>query len=404
MKMRVLWAVGSLGLTLLFGTCVQANDSAISGVSGTPGNLKAVQLTGEHKSVRMVREEIVMTIGRNDYVTDAHFVFRNDGPATTVRMGFPESSGGDSNFEELKTKTPFREFETWVDGRKVVAWRMIAESNPDDFEFEAFWVKSVPFKRGQTRNVRVRYRSPLGTSTADSFVAYSFTGGNWKGKVDESVLLLKFQIPGTYLLLPVDDRLGNYTRTNKRNAIEFRWRNWQAQADFSFRYLRTLPGTLMRAWTVEELGQDSSTYPQVETKVIRGSGKFDPWQADVAWPPSVLLRDGRAYIQFRHLADALIADWEELNRGRKIVYGPGVQVQGKRASAPTYRVPNGRIVVEEGSRTAQVAARSIALPAAPFRAGGVLYVPLAPLMEAMGGKALVNTKTHRFFLDFGAVG
>ena len=402
--MRVLWAVGSLGLTLLFGTCVQANDSAISGVSGTPGNLKAVQLTGEHKSVRMVREEIVMTIGRNDYVTDAHFVFRNDGPATTVRMGFPESSGGDSNFEELKTKTPFREFETWVDGRKVVAWRMIAESNPDDFEFEAFWVKSVPFKRGQTRNVRVRYRSPLGTSTADSFVAYSFTGGNWKGKVDESVLLLKFQIPGTYLLLPVDDRLGNYTRTNKRNAIEFRWRNWQAQADFSFRYLRTLPGTLMRAWTVEELGQDSSTYPQVETKVIRGSGKFDPWQADVAWPPSVLLRDGRAYIQFRHLADALIADWEELNRGRKIVYGPGVQVQGKRASAPTYRVPNGRIVVEEGSRTAQVAARSIALPAAPFRAGGVLYVPLAPLMEAMGGKALVNTKTHRFFLDFGAVG
>ena len=404
MKRTAMRTVGFLALALWFGTAVQANDSAISGVSGTPGNLKAVQLTGEHKSVRMVREEIVMTIGRDDYLAEAHFVFRNEGPATTVRMGFPESSGGDSDFAELKKKTPFKEFKTWVDGREFAAQRMVSESNPDDFQFEAFWVKSVPFKRGQTRDVRVRYRSPLGTSTADSFVAYSFTGGNWKGKVDESVLLLKFQVPGTYLLLPVGDQLGNYTRTNKKDAVEFRWRNWQAQADFSFRYLRTLPGTLMRAWTIEELGQDSTTYPKVETKVIRGSGKFDPWQADVAWPPSALLRDGRAYIQFRHLSDAIRDDWESLNWGRKVVYGPALQVQGKRASAPLYRVPNTRIVVQEGSRTAQVSGRNVTLPAAPFRAGGVLYVPVAPLMQAMGGKALVNTKTHRFHLDFGAVG
>jgi|GEM_PF-1593236 len=404
MKKRVFGTVVNLALALLLGTCAQANDSAISGVSGTPGNLKAVQLTGEHKSVRMVREEIVMTIGRSDYLTEAHFVFRNDGPVTTVRMGFPESSGGDADFDQLKKKTPFKEFKTWVDGREIKAQRLVAESNPDDFQFEAFWVKSVPFKRGQTRDVRVRYRSPLGGSTDGDFVAYSFTGGNWKGKVDESVLRLKFTVPGTYRLFPIGDDMGKYSRTERGNEIIYRWKNWQAEADFSLRYLRTLPGTLMRAWTVAELNEVNNDRPQLQQKTVRGNGVFDVWKAEANWPPSALLRDGRAYIQFRHLSDAIRDDWENLNWGRKVVYGPALKVEGKRASAPLYRVPNTRIMVEEGSRTAQVSGHSVALPAAPFRAGGVLYVPVAPLMQAMGGKALVNTKTHRFHLDFGAVG
>ncbi len=404
MKNRALGTVGSVALALLLSTCVQANDSAISGVSGTPGNLRAVQLTGEHKSVRMVREEIVMTIGRNDYLTEAHFVFRNDGPATTVRMGFPESSGGDSDFDTLKKRTPFKEFQTWVDGREITATRLIAQHNPDDFEFEAFWVKSVPFKRGQTRDVRVRYRSPLGGSTDGDFVAYSFTGGNWKGKVDESVLRLKFAVPGTYRLFPIGDDMGKYTRSDRDNEIVYRWKNWQAQSDFSLRYLRTLPGALMRAWTAAELNEVNNDRPILTQKTVRGSGAFDAWKAEANWPPSALLRNGRAYIQFRHLSDAIRDDWESLNWGRKVIYGPGLKMQGKRVSVPLYRVPNTQIVVEEGSRTALVSGRSITLPAAPFRAGGVLYVPVAPLMQAMGGKALVNTKTHRFFLDFGAVG
>src|SRR5690606_38790314 len=174
--------------TLFASTRACANDSAISGTSGTPGNLKATQLAGEHKTIRMVREQIVMTLGRSEYVTDAHFVFRNDGPATTVKMGFPEGAGGDSDFANLKKKTSFKEFKAWVDGREIKAMRMIADANEDDFTLDALWVKTVPFQRGQTRNVRVRYRSPLGTSTDGDFVFYDFTGGNWKGKVDESTL------------------------------------------------------------------------------------------------------------------------------------------------------------------------------------------------------------------------
>src|SRR3546814_9692068 len=60
-------------------------------------------------------------------------------PISTVRMGFPESSGGDADFGRLKTHTSFKEFKTWVDGGEVAAQRMVAHSNEDDFQFEAFW-------------------------------------------------------------------------------------------------------------------------------------------------------------------------------------------------------------------------------------------------------------------------
>src|SRR5580658_3484003 len=66
-----------------------ADDAAMSGEGGT-----MTLLSGGHPSITMVSEVV-----RIDHLPDgrvrAHFVFKNAGPACTVQMGFPGSSGGD---------------------------------------------------------------------------------------------------------------------------------------------------------------------------------------------------------------------------------------------------------------------------------------------------------------------
>jgi hypothetical protein len=66
----------------------RANDGGIA----WGGNPRLLQ---SHPSVTMQSEEINITV-RNETVTaDCRFVFRNDGKATKVRMGFPAEGAGD---------------------------------------------------------------------------------------------------------------------------------------------------------------------------------------------------------------------------------------------------------------------------------------------------------------------
>lgn len=387
--------------SLFFAGQTFANDSAISGVSGTPGNLKATQLAGEHKNIRMVREHIEMQIGRDDYVTEARFVFHNDGPATSVKMGFPEGAGGDSDFENLKKKTAFKEFKTWVDGREIKATRMMAGANEEDFTLDAFWVKMVRFARGQTRNVRVRYRSPLGHSTNGNFVSYDFTGGNWKGNVARSDLRIIFSAPGTY---GIGNDINNLTTqpsfARAGNRLSFTWKNWQAQQDFAFFFAKTLPGALTRMPDIKDVDKAAAPSSDTFLLTVRGGGRFNPWKADADSPPSALMRDGRAFIQFRHLSDDMRSAWSRRNGSRAPQDGAGMRVSEGRFVAPHYGKGNQVISLRPGRRTVEIGPRSVELPASPFIAGGVLYVPLAAMIEAIGGKVKVNTKTMRYWYDF----
>jgi len=385
--------------SLFFAEQTFANDSAISGTSGTPGNLKAKALAGEHKTVRMVSEQIEMRVGHDDYVTDARFVFHNSGPATTVRMGFPEGAGGDSDFEQIKKKTSFKEFETWVDGKRIKATRMISSVQNEEFDFDAFWVKSVRFARNQTRNVRVRYRSELGsTSDSSQYVFYDFTGGNWKGKVDESTLKLTFTVPGTYKIFPDNDAADKPFRRETNDEIFFRWRNWQAQEAFGLRYLRTLSGAMVWAEAEKDLAESGELSPDSKYMTVRGKRKFDPWVAQSLVQPSVILKDGRAFIQLRDLHNEMREDWERKNK-RNAPKDIGMYSNGGLIMSPTYIKGAPLIVVTVGKKSASVGGRKLEFPAEPFVAGGMLYVPLVSIVEALGGKAKANAKTMRYWYE-----
>lgn len=170
---------------LVTASVTMANDAWV-GNGGTP------RLMNGHPTIRMERESIVMTVGRETTTVEARFWFRNDGPSTTVQMGFPDE---DSGREEPgpTVKAVFKSFASWVDGRRVSMKLQRDEKG-------AYWhTKEVTFPRGKTVVVTNRYTVPTGMGVGASIelaeysARYTFrTGASWKGTIGRSDLRLTF--------------------------------------------------------------------------------------------------------------------------------------------------------------------------------------------------------------------
>lgn len=274
-----------LGLILL-ASSVRADDSAVTGASG-----HVHRLGGEHTSVRMVSETVDIRVRDfASYTTDATFVFHNDGAATTVKMGFPEWGHDEGGGNIDKKRSSFYEFATWADGRRLNARRQW--NNKD----EAFWVKEVPFRAGQTRRVRVRFRSPFGDSSGmpgSRWIQYGFTGGNWKGKLDRARLTLHLDREGTYLLK------GSIEKSKPvfaRNGSDFSWTwtNWGAEDYFSV----SLDATL-RNWMVRD-GTSTSLKNYLPINIGK-VGRED----EVDFVPDAVKRGEELYVNARSWATAI---------------------------------------------------------------------------------------------------
>jgi hypothetical protein len=178
---------------------VGANDGGIEW-GGSPKLLKG------HPSVQMVSEHIKIEVQQQQIVVVADFVFKNHGKATTVRMGFPDFGEGASDVEEgsgtevMKTppptETPLRNFESWVNGKKVKT-ELIRADRPG-----AFWrAKSVSFKSGETIRVRDRYLTAGGAQITMynrlvKCVPYIVhTGSSWRGNIGSTLIDVKFRTP-----------------------------------------------------------------------------------------------------------------------------------------------------------------------------------------------------------------
>lgn len=206
-----------------------ANDRSIVGIGG-----RVQALRTEHPQIRMVKEKVQLTVRRWDYDVVADFWFANDGPATAVLMGFPESGVGDIESGSYAKKSGFHDFKSWVDGRPLQVERRLTVG--EENYYQAHWVKTVAFRAKQLRHIRVAYRSPVGSvALPGMFVEYPFTGGNWKGLVDHSLLIADFQLPADYQF-----EAGISTPVRQEaNRLIFEKRHWQAQENlylyFSFK-------------------------------------------------------------------------------------------------------------------------------------------------------------------------
>jgi len=276
---------------------VGANDSAVTGIGGRWRMIK-----GEHRQVQMVSEHVrIVQQKSGDFLTTADFVFRNHGPATTVKMGFPEEKGGDA----ANSSISLLHFKTWVDGGLVKVKRRKITALESDFL--ALWVKNVHFKRDEIRQVRVRYLSTSGGwySNGNAWVSYNFTGGNWRGKVRESILDVHF-LPGWYIFGPYQkskDKPPTVTRKGAR--FRFRWTNWQAQQEFMLDYNTIFPNEMARSKA--NSNGISSDFLAIEpgNAVYRGI----PWVADCN---DSILWKGRLWVHAQKLTNC---EWSEKRKG-----------------------------------------------------------------------------------------
>lgn len=206
-------------LILISVAAVRADDTWIDASGGT-----ALPLTG-HPTIRMVAEQVHINVRYG--VVRARFVFRNEGPKTSVVMGFPE----DGKPNPHRNPSCLFGFRSTVDGRAVRVRRLLQRLDPNDPEngYRSFWVKRVRFSTGQTRAVTVQYTAAPGHDTSgDSLFNYILaTGRAWKGPIGCAEIVADLRgisataslevLPAGYLL--------------RRERASWRFRNFEPNDD-----------------------------------------------------------------------------------------------------------------------------------------------------------------------------
>ncbi len=172
---------------LLLTTCSMsaADDGALRVSSG------AVQPMDDHPTIRMESCRIEGDIAREQTQVRCEFVFVNDGPATTVTMGFPAFRGyGETG---PRHAVPIlRSFRSWVDG-KAVSTRIVERSPKPGRPPNRWYVKGVRFEPGQRRVVRDEYLQPNGEIVGQWFFPYALrTGASWHGPIEHVEVILKW--------------------------------------------------------------------------------------------------------------------------------------------------------------------------------------------------------------------
>lgn len=159
------------------------NDSSVVGLGGTVTALE------NNTTVRMVSEQVDINYTTRKIQTN--FIFKNEGPATKVLMGFPEEGDGDIQVPNSKTPSYFEKFESWVDGVKTKCELWIGERNSDEQFYKQWWTKTVEFKAGQTRRVANNYITQYGSNTYGiKWLSYVLgTGKPWAGKIGSAKVI-----------------------------------------------------------------------------------------------------------------------------------------------------------------------------------------------------------------------
>lgn len=175
----------SFFIFLLLGlVCPAAADDAAVYCDG--GTVKLIK--PEHSSVRMLWERVYAKLTSGDDSgygarVRCEFVFKNEGPAITLQMGFPEIGGGSD--EDSFAASQMLSFKSWVDGVPT-ATRYVRERKGYG-DYSAWHVKNVHFNPGQTVRVTDEYVTPYHDQSPQLLFNYILrSGSSWKGKIGKA--------------------------------------------------------------------------------------------------------------------------------------------------------------------------------------------------------------------------
>jgi len=203
-------------------TMAIADDADIS-FGGSPR-----MLSGK-TTVVMQSEVVTMTVGADNVAVDCQFVFRNDGPACDVRIGFPDTGEGGADpysidhYDKPLPNGTFDYFRSYVDGKRVEV-KIVREASRNGRIWHA---KVVHFGRGQTVRVRDVYSTVVGVRSggypgySGPFYSTSYvldTGASWAGNIGRAEIVVHMKRPGQS---PV--RLASYVAAGKPDPYSIPW-------------------------------------------------------------------------------------------------------------------------------------------------------------------------------------
>jgi hypothetical protein len=345
--------------SLLFSRLAMANDAVVAGVGGAPSVIKLAQK--EHPSIRLVREDVFIKLPKGEVT--ARFVFRNEGPETTVLMGFPEKGGGDTSV----TWSNFDYFVSFVDGRRVKVQRFGPKGEIVG-DYEIWWVKRVHFRKGQTRIVVNRYRGGFGYNTSGMqwFTYVLSTGASWKGTIGYARIVCDISgMKGDTVWADPHKRVGHLLIWEFRNFepktdIEIQW--WGGFWDFE------INGYSIKPWECWE-------------------GEYYVWKNGSSSPEPVNPPEKRGNDIRLQLTTA--------------VRWLGLRLRMLREEKP-YRVrleaPSGWIELEQGSRWALTPKGRRRLPEPVRLKNDHLVTYLRPIVEALGGTMRWDRHKRKFII------
>lgn len=171
--------VVSIALTVLAATSALADDGGVENVGG------AITLMQGHPHVRMLSEKVVARIGVDSVHVDCLFFLKNEGPADSVLIGFPDQSYSPDG--EIPPNNSFR---SWVDDREVVCTPVAGEGHGDGSSIY-WWTKRVWFPAGATRVVRNRYTAvpSFVVDRSQGFEYILWSGASWKGAIGRAEIV-----------------------------------------------------------------------------------------------------------------------------------------------------------------------------------------------------------------------
>lgn len=190
---------------LFIASCALANDTAIH--DGGDGPAPIGDRRGPESVIRMVREHLDISFGKEETAVRATFVFLNTKPDAPARqtVGFPDGTAmaAAGSYNGADFTGPIKNLVTLVDGRERESRQLrgwvnhrdgIDEPAPPGVkgEFERIWhAIDVEFPVGKEVVIERRYRVPNGNSVAaapEVFFEYTTaTGGVWKGTIGEMI-------------------------------------------------------------------------------------------------------------------------------------------------------------------------------------------------------------------------
>jgi hypothetical protein len=342
------WGVVCAGVALCSASAVKADDGYVTGVGG------AVHLMKGHPTIRMVSEEVHIQLPEGK--VSASFIFKNEGAATTVEIGFPET--GKDVFPQPRSHMVG--FHSTVDGQPVKVTRRVATKPTleNDYDYDYWWVKKVSFGRGQTRTIVNRYQGGVdffSTSIHQSGFNYVLkTGASWHGTIGRAKIVCDLGSVadcGPLRFSPAGGR-------RKGRTITWDLRNLKPKEDVSIDWYQGFSDVAINGrwlWKQSENG-----FPH------RDWGNSEE--------PTPFKRGTEVWVPVRLAAEWLNADLE------------GDPARG----AVTLTRNDRRMVCTVGSATLKTEHHAMPLPGNVFKKQGAIFIPLRALVKALGGETHYN--------------